>query len=912
MNWDRFGQFYWHHFLVGFCGHVPLLVTALLLLGSMTATFGSGFGLPGLVWHDRWACQFGVGLAFGLVWVQALLVGFLLRSEKTTPSSATESNSTTDETTPTVHFPTYASLISACVVGTAITLALVLRGLSAGRDWLFGTFRHVATAPADPQTWADVSYGLPFLGGFVLALLATSALGLVTGEKGQRWVADGLVKVAHDLGTWLPRRGGTLLLGLVLVNVGLYQALMFLESISPRWWNDWLWTCVLLLGVALLAVYLLLFVALIPEAQRKEDVPSDRVADLGFGYLYFPLGVLLLVAVAAVTGLGSPLASLGLAVFVLLAIYGVLASVVRRLAPIFFVAVALLLLLAGLPVYRYPIPGLEEYYRNPVKLLTVDFGAVPAEQVGGPLPPLIQLKDLVFTPGPGDGRRGPLVIVAASGGGIRAAAWTVRVLQRLEMDFAAENLDFPAHVRLITGASGGMVGGAIYTAGLRQSGRLFAAGAEGARADLAGADQSTTDRQARFAAMRGRFSKVSEDTLTPVVNTMVFRDLPSFFSPWNRGYDRGRRLEDAWNDTLGGLLNVSFSDLFAAEKAGKLPSLLFSPMLVEDGRRLVISNLDLADVIRSEGNQLCVDDTLNPLKATYSREAIEMFRVFPAAHKTLTLATAARLSASFPYITPAAHLPTDPRRRVVDAGYYDDYGVSLATSWLNSPDTRDWIRDHASGIVLIQIRDTPSEHLRRTLRLAPDRSTVPGRAVEQLTTPPEGLWAMRDASSSFRNDAQLALLSRYYNNRQGVQQDRQAAQKTLGDLIAGTEDRVKHEAKSPTEAIQIIKDAVSREFSTVLKNLDAEHQIDSTPQTRRFFTVVTFELAPGDDVPLSWYLTDREQRMIEKVAPYPEKIGQGRPGDGNPDSALFNATVAELLAWWRDPSRAGANPILAK
>ena len=47
------------------------------------------------------------------------------------------------------------------------------------------------------------------------------------------------------------------------------------------------------------------------------------------------------------------------------------------------------------------------------------------------------------------------------------------------------------------------------------------------------------------------------------------------------------------------------------------------------------------------------------------------------------------MNASFPYISPAVSLPVDPPRRVVDAGYYDNYGVNLAAAWAYM--NREWI-----------------------------------------------------------------------------------------------------------------------------------------------------------------------------------------------------------------------------
>src|SRR5262249_36053015 len=145
------------------------------------------------------------------------------------------------------------------------------------------------------------------------------------------------------------------------------------------------------------------------------------------------------------------------------------------------------------------------------------------------------------------------------------------------------------------------------------------------------------------------------------------------------------------------------------ELKGHCPSLVFTPMMVEDGRRLIISNLDMRYAISNDGwvltRQSSNPDARSPVQAreNHSIEALEMFRMFRDAPNRLTLATAARMSASFPFFSPAVSLPTTPRRRIVDAGYYDNYGVSLAASWLFSGENRELIGK--SRVLLIQIRD---------------------------------------------------------------------------------------------------------------------------------------------------------------------------------------------------------------
>ena len=114
--------------------------------------------------------------------------------------------------------------------------------------------------------------------------------------------------------------------------------------------------------------------------------------------------------------------------------------------------------------------------------------------------------------------------------------------------------------------------------------------------------------------------------------------------------------------------------LYPMEKAGRIPSLVLSPMMVEDGRRLLISNLDLDALTANEG------PLIGPEKGqgrTASRKdarptlcsAVEFFRLFPKAHPTFRVGTAVRMNATFPYVSPVLNLPTDPdaglrRRRV--------------------------------------------------------------------------------------------------------------------------------------------------------------------------------------------------------------------------------------------------------
>jgi hypothetical protein len=340
----------------------------------------------------------------------------------------------------------------------------------------------------------------------------------------------------------------------------------------------------------------------------------------------------------------------------------------------------------------------------------------------------------------------PVVLVAVSGGGIRSAAWAFVVLKELELYLASKEINFPRQVRLITGASGGMLGASYYV------------------------ELLTKDAPDREAMLYDRYRHhLTEDALTPIMQQMVLGDIPSFFSPWPSKYDRGRALEDAWLENLDHSLDRTFADFREDEKTGKRPFLVFTPMLVEDGRRVLISNLDLRPVLVNDGSLLVPQSADCGLRGTevYSREALELFRLFPEVADRFKLSTAVRMSASFPFFSPAVSLPTTPRRRVVDAGYYDDYGVSLAASWLWSVRNAGTLATTTQRFLLVQIRDTQSDEERALTKVKNAPAISPGRALEEITSPVEGLYNSRDGSSSFRNDGQLELLSQFFDLKLG-------------------------------------------------------------------------------------------------------------------------------------------------
>jgi hypothetical protein len=377
----------------------------------------------------------------------------------------------------------------------------------------------------------------------------------------------------------------------------------------------------------------------------------------------------------------------------------------------------------------------------------------------------------------------PLIVIAVSGGGLRSAVWTFLVLSELESRFAKKGVDFPAHVRIITGASGGMLGAGYYTATLPHP---------AARNKTAHYDKDTGWRSQDLHQLALNLEK---EAITPVMNQYVFGDMLHFFAPWPAKYDRGRAIEDAWKANLGNAwvppgtkataaMDVTFEMLHGREEEGWCPSLIFTPMIVEDGRRLIISNLNMYYPIANNAPLIRSDPNLR--KGLLSIEGFELFRLQPSLRKDMPLSTAIRMSASFPFFSPAVSLPTVPRKRVVDAGYYDNYGVSIAASWLFSrTENIHWFKSNVSQICFIQIRDGVSDQARQLLELPQEKSSPFSRCLEEIFTPLEGLYTAKESSSLFRNDGQLEIMNFYLRGLPSPldETDKRDFEKGLGDVF---------------------------------------------------------------------------------------------------------------------------------
>ncbi len=271
-----------------------------------------------------------------------------------------------------------------------------------------------------------------------------------------------------------------------------------------------------------------------------------------------------------------------------------------------------------------------------------------------------------------------MVFLCVSGGGKRAALWTLTALQTADSLSAGQLMEKSA---LITGASGGLIG-ASYFRELKLREKL---------------DSNIHP----YAALHRH--KISTDNLNPLIFSLLANDL---FVGLNKfeykellyHRDRAFTFEDQLNKITEGLMDRSVSDYAEPEQKAMVPMIILTPTVINDGRKIYIASRSVS----------------------FMNQEVENFHAYPAAKvsgidfmrffkyngsENLRFLSALRMSATFPYITPNTTLPTDPPIQIMDAGITDNFGLSEAVRFMYA--FKDWIAENTSGVVFVSIRDSP-------------------------------------------------------------------------------------------------------------------------------------------------------------------------------------------------------------
>lgn len=269
-----------------------------------------------------------------------------------------------------------------------------------------------------------------------------------------------------------------------------------------------------------------------------------------------------------------------------------------------------------------------------------------------------------------------LVFINTSGGGLRSSLWTFYTMQRI--DSLSEG-KFMKSIQLITGSSGGMVGASY----LRE---LYAL------------KQKNNDVNYYSEVYLNNMSK---DILNPIAFSIAtsewFYPIKDFQVDNNTyAQDRGYSFETKLNLNTNNIFDKRLGDYKKPESNSTIPMMVFTPCIVNDGRKLLISPVGISYLTQNPRTK----------NINYSKlfDAIDYSRFFERQGAAKTLYTSVlRMSATFPYVSPIVSLPSEPRIEIMDAGLRDNFGLETTLRFINT--FNDWIANNTSGIVIIQIRD---------------------------------------------------------------------------------------------------------------------------------------------------------------------------------------------------------------
>jgi hypothetical protein len=269
-----------------------------------------------------------------------------------------------------------------------------------------------------------------------------------------------------------------------------------------------------------------------------------------------------------------------------------------------------------------------------------------------------------------------LIIINTSGGGSRSALWTFTILQNCDYELGGK---LNKHIQLITGASGGMVGASYFR-------ELLLRYRKNELKDF-------YDNKYKENLGKDLLNKLSFSAST---NDMFIR--LQEFEHNGRMYtkDRGYAFEEHLHENTNNVMRHDLGYYENPEKMGQIPVMIFSPTIVNDGRRLLISSQSLSFLTETS-------DYTDQLVNSYENIDYQTFFKENDPQK-IRFSSVMRSSATFPFIMPMVTMPTKPGMQLMDAGIRDNYGRRTSVEFLFH--LTEWIKENTSGVIIIEVRDT--------------------------------------------------------------------------------------------------------------------------------------------------------------------------------------------------------------
>lgn len=250
------------------------------------------------------------------------------------------------------------------------------------------------------------------------------------------------------------------------------------------------------------------------------------------------------------------------------------------------------------------------------------------------------------------------------------------------------------HARLITGASGGLIGAAYFRELVLQE-KLKAT-----HTPIVLASESVQPALSIYAPYY--LENIAKDNLNPIIFTLLVNDLFVRYQKFEYEgslytKDRGYAFEEQLNKNSEFILDKKIADYREPEQQALIPMMLLTPAIVNDGRKLFISPQHVSYMNTSHLNEYG--------KGEDKIKGVDFMRFFEAQNAgNLRFLTALRMNAAFPYVTPNVTLPTQPKIQIMDAGMTDNFGVSDAVRFMYV--FKDWINANTSGVVILCVRDS--------------------------------------------------------------------------------------------------------------------------------------------------------------------------------------------------------------
>lgn len=415
------------------------------------------------------------------------------------------------------------------------------------------------------------------------------------------------------------------------------------------------------------------------------------------------------------------------------------------------------------------------------------------------------------------GEHKTLVMFCAQGGGIQAAGWTAQVLMGLQ---EVVGDDFAQAIGLISSVSGGSVGALYYL------------------------DRINLQTHIPTPHDHTVFRCATSDSLDAIGWGLAYPDLwraigLPFLAP--QLCDRGNAIETDWQGEMEMPNTTTWISTWRTQVlAGQIPIPAFNATIVDTGDRFVISPMPFYDFVTSYHNA-------NHLESGNSQDLkLQDFNSLYGNYD-MSVVTAARLSASFPYVSPVSRpcvvqdngqiqYPPKGNYHMADGGYFDNSGAFTAAQWLNcllSSDQNPGIK----RVMIVQINPFPDSS-------ESSQSTVKNQGwIMGVIGPLLAMFKVRDSTLISRTESEIKLLQQRW-------------------------------AEDPNP-VDIKYYAVSFPACTQMKAIEQQLQHQSVTNLKRQKGFTYFFNDKGQyEPPLSWKLTDAEKKAIrlawEHIANAPE------------------------------------------